>query len=258
MRTSIFFLVVFTALFSFGCATKSIQPVKFENGLEAGLILGKLQKSNESLDNFKCSGNLEIHNDDESYNARTVLCVKPPSSFRLEALSPAGPPAFRMSGDTESIYIQPEPGGQIYKKDAKGATLEKLAGIEIQVQDLINLLCGRPPVIPEGSLADLKADPKDKSSKTLIIYDIAGNMLQSLKLDENNSIQSAEIFDSSGKSIYSAEFSGSKKAGGFVFPGKIYVKAGQKKLKLTLRQIWPNTDIKEDLFVLTAPATGNN
>ncbi|WP_027360074.1 lipoprotein insertase outer membrane protein LolB [Desulforegula conservatrix] len=258
MRASIFFLVVFAALFSVGCATRSIQPVKFENGLEAGLVLGKLQKSNESLDNFKCSGTIEIHNDDESFNARTVMCVKPPSSFRLEALSPAGPPAFRMSGDTESIYIQPEPSGQIYKKDAKGATLEKLAGIEIQVQDMINLLCGRPAVVPDGSLADLKLDPHDKSAKALVIYDVAGNILQRLKLDESNSIQSAEIFDSSGKSIYSAEFSGAKQVGGFVFPGKVFVKAGNKELKLAIRQIWPNTDIKENLFVLTAPATGNN
>lgn len=258
MRLSVLFLVIFTVFFSIGCATKHIQPVKLENGLEAGLVLGKLQKTNETLKNFKCSGNIEIKNDDESINARTVMCVKPPVSFRLEALSPAGPPAFRMSGDQESIYIQPEPGSQIYKKGAKGATLEKLSGIEIQIQDMINLLCGRPPVVPDGSLADLKADPNDKSSKILIIYDMAGIILQTLHLNEKNRIKAAEIFDASGKSVYSAEFLDSKDVGGFVFPGKIFVKAGQKRLKMALRQIWPNTEIKDDLFVLTTTAAGAN
>lgn len=258
MRFKMFFLIILVSCFSFGCSIKQVQPVKLDNGLEAGLVLGKLQKTNDNLQNFKCSGNIEIHNDEESFNARTVMCVKPPVSFRLEALSPAGPPAFRMSGNSESIYIQPEPGSHIYKKDAKGATLEKLAGIEIQVQDMINLLCGRPPVIPDGSLVDLKTDPKDSSSKKIVIYDMTGTILQTLKLDEENSIQAAEIFDSSGKSVYTAEFSGKKNVGDFVFPGKIFVTAGRKSLKMSLRQIWPNTEIKEDLFVLTTPAALSN
>jgi len=258
MRSTLVLLVVLAAFFSFGCTTKNIQPVKLENGLEAGLVLGKLQKNNETLKNFKCSGNIEINNEEESINARTVMCVKPPVSFRLEALSPAGPPAFRMSGDHERIYIQPEPGGQIYTKDAKGATLEKLAGIEIQVQDMINLICGRPAVFPDASIADIKTDPKDKSSKILTIYDMTGIIIQILQLDEKNRIQSAEIFDSSGKSLYSAEFLDSKNVGDFVFPRKIFVKAGQKRMKMALRHIWPNTEIKDDLFVLTTPSAVAN
>lgn len=258
MQFKVIFLIILMSCFSFGCAIKHIQPVKLENGLEAGLVLSKLQKTNEALNNFKCSGNIEIHNGEESINARTVMCIKPPVSFRLEALSPAGPPAFRMSGNQESIYIQPESGSQIYKNDAKGATLEKLAGIEIKVQDLINLLCGRPPVIPDGSLVDLKTDPKDSSIKKLIIYDMAGTILQTLMLDVKNRIQAAEMFDSSGKSFYKAEFSGKKDADGFVFSSKIFVTSGQKSLKMALRQIWPNMEIKEDLFVLTTPTAGSN
>lgn len=45
----------------------------------------------------------------------------------------------------KAFYIQPEPDSQIYKKDAQGATLEKLAGIEIKVNDLVELYAERPP-----------------------------------------------------------------------------------------------------------------
>lgn len=256
MKTTTLFTILIISIFLTGCSAVRIQPVKPENPLEAGLLLNELKKTNSALKNFKSSGHIDIKNDDEMINARTVMCVKPPCSFRLEALSPAGQPSFRMSGDRESIYIQPEPDSQIYKKDAQGATLEKLAGIEIQINDLVSLLCGRPPETPEGSIADLKTDPKDKRLRTLVIYDMTGIVIQNISLDENNRLTGIEVLDSSGKPVYSAEFSEKKEMAGFVFPGKIFVKAGQKQLKLALRQIWPNTEINEDLFVLTSQPAG--
>lgn len=256
MKNILLFLAVFMPFFLFGCATKHIEPFKPENALEAGLILDQLKKTNEGLKNFKCSGSIEIKNADEVITARTVMCVSPPNSFRLEALSPAGPPAFRMSGNDINIYIQPEPGGQIYQRDSKGATLEKLAGIEIEVKDLISLLCGKPPVIPEGSIAELKKGTQDKSKKTLVIHDMTGAIIQSMDIDEKNRISGIQAYDSSGKAIYSAEFSGEKKSGKFSFPAKVFVKAGQKLMKLSLRQIWPNTNVNEDLFVLTSQPAG--
>lgn len=250
-------LIFFTvALFSAGCSTVRVQPVKLENGLEAGLIMDKLRKTNPSLVNFKSSGHIDIKNDDEMINARTVMCVSPPHSFRLEALNPAGQPEFRMSGNGEHIYVQPEPDSRIYENEAKGATLEKLAGIEIQVMDLINLLCGRLPEMPDGSVADLKNDPNDKNVRNLVVYDMTGNVIQNVSLDEKNGIKAIETFDSSGKTIYNAEFTGKKEVSGFVFPGRIFVRAGLRQLKLALRQILPNTEIKEDLFVLTSQPAG--
>lgn len=51
----------------------------------------------------------------------------------------------------------------------------------------------------EGSIADLKTDPKDKRLRTLVIYDMTGIVIQNISLDENNRLTGIEILDSSRK-----------------------------------------------------------
>lgn len=249
-----FFLAAMASFFVLGCSAINVKPFQPDNALEAGLVLEHLKKTNHGLINFKCSGSIDLKNDGSLITARAVMCLKPPRSFRLEALSPAGQPAFRMSGNETSIHVQPEPGARIYEGDAAGATLEKLAGIEIMVDDLIEIMCGRPAKISKDSLIGLKKDEAGKTS--LFVHSSDGILLQKLLIDENMKIYETEVFDSSGKPLYSAEFSGKRDTGGFSFPSKIFIKAGQRQMKLSLRQIWPNTDVSEDLFVLTAQPGG--
>lgn len=258
MRLAIVTVVfVVLALFS-GCAVKHVEPLKTENALEAKVVADKISRNNQGLNNFKFSGTIDIKNDNESINARTVMCVKPPFSFRIEALSPTGTPFFRMAGDQDTIYVQPDPGGQIFSSGAKGATLEKLTGIKIEVKDLISLLCGRSPEISSEKIIDIIEDPKDKSIRNLISYEEDGTVIQRILIDEKNIIKGADTFDSSGNLVYEVRFSGNKEVQGFVLPARIDVRAGQKAMKMTMRQVLPNTDVKADLFMLTAPSGGAN
>lgn len=254
MKKIVFFLAVMASFFVFGCSSVTIKPFQPDNTLEAGLVLERLKKTNHGLVNFKCSGSIDVKNDNSLITARAVMCIKPPRSFRLEALSPAGQPAFRMSGNANSIHIQPEPDSRIYEGEADGATLEKLAGIEIKVDDLIEIMCGRPAQIPKDSILGLRKDETGKSS--LFVYSPDGILLQKLLIDEKMKIYATEVFDPSGNPLYSAEFSGKRDTAGFSFPSRIFIKAGQRQMKLSLRQIWPNTDVSEDLFVLTTQPGG--
>jgi outer membrane biogenesis lipoprotein LolB len=103
------------------------------------------QAHNADLEPTKGLMRIEIISGGRITSGRAAWAAEHPDRLRLEWLSALGQPLMSMAGDGKTITLYSS-ADQTYRRFAQSRTaLERLIRIPIGIEDLIDVLAGRPP-----------------------------------------------------------------------------------------------------------------
>ena len=205
-------------------------------------------------------GQLKIENDETKRYLDLAWLCKFPDKARIEVLSPSGHSLLSFSTDGKYVYLQPRPNGKFQKYNLKYINLEKITGIPIKKNDILNLLAGALPLRRYSSIEI--SDSTSKHANTLYLKRRWGGTIEEFFFDDGWSqpykatFFKNNFFNTSEKKIeYTAEITKWQEIDNFDIPRQIVLKTTDNiTASLDIRKYWILTDVADDKFVLTAPA----
>ena len=244
-----------------GCASLSesigLQPPEEDTspaGVEARLVLERLQKTNETLKTFKGVGRLTIRKDGKVQMDERLAWVGSDPLKLSVVLFAAGFPAVRMAGDGEWLYYQDgeAPGSPVKKVRASDPDFKRLLNIPIQSSDILALMRGRIPIREHRSV---RLQPLTSGNGYVLLLMRTWGVHQKIFLDETKSgVRQTEVYDSSGTLLFQANFLEMQLVDGYKVPLRLAVSGDEKVVfHLVVERYWADVPVTPSMFVLGSP-----
>lgn len=128
-----------------GCAIKQ-QTAPPEPSPEATRFLAQLAQSSQTHAALKGVGQFKIVTADKAISGRLAWIVKRPDRLRLTIIDPAGRPAALLATNGETVWLDLRSEGKQYVKSARRFSLKRLIGIDVTLDDVIEVLLGGIPI----------------------------------------------------------------------------------------------------------------
>ena len=124
----------------------------------ARAVLERLSANNHQLHSFKGLLKVAIKTETNSVSGRVALAAVVPDHIRLEWLSPLGQPLSSLAGNGETVTVLSHQDKKHHRFEQTPTALKPLINVPIGVEDLLELLSGRP-VLPDFSAAQIMENP---------------------------------------------------------------------------------------------------
>ena len=244
-----------------GCAILSeslgLQPAEEDtspSAIEAQLVLDRLQKTNETLKNFKGIGRLTIRRDGKvQMDERLAWIGSDPLKLSV-VLFAAGFPAVRMAGDGEWLYYQDgeAPNSPVKKIRASDPDFKRLLSIPIQSSDILALMRGRIPIREHRSA---RLQPLASGNGYVLLLMRAWGVQEKIFLDETKSgVIQTEVYDSSGNLLFQVNFLEMQIVDGYKVPLRLTVSNDdQVVVHLFVERYWADVPVTPSMFTLGSP-----
>lgn len=238
-------------LVAWGCASRAnFTPARIPQVQE---LLQRLQTEDARLQTLQALGNLKWSRDGEKFSMDHALLLRRPGTLRLEGLSPLGSAILSFSiqkGEAE-LFVPGE--SRALRGPASDQVMERLFSLPMRVEEVIGILCGRPPlcspgsaqVRAEGGFWILELDCQDSGRHEQIRLDPA-----------QGDPVSMVILSASGEVMATVSWSGFRKVGDVRIPMEIRAELPTKgsRLVLRLKEVDPNLPIPDERFRLNIPS----
>ncbi|MEJ5374970.1 MAG: DUF4292 domain-containing protein [bacterium] len=233
------------------CAPKAlVRPGSVPSAQE---LLERLQAQDSGIRTLQATGSLKWTREGERQSVDQALILSRPGSLRLEALSPMGPSVLSMSisRGVAQVYVPGE------KRALSGAAsdkiMERLFALPMKVDEVLAVLCGRPPLCARVSSVEARAE----AGVWILELDCQDSGLhQQLRLDPaHGDPMGMVVLSPSGQLLVSISWSGFRKVDDLRLPTEIRVELPAKasRVELRLRELDPNLPIPEERFRLEIP-----
>jgi len=224
------------------------------SAIEARLVLDHLQKTNETLKNFKGVGRLTIRKDGKvQMDERLAWIGSDPLKLSV-VLFAAGFPAVRMAGDGEWLYYQDgeAPGSPVKKVRASDPDFKRLLSVPIQSSDILALMRGRIPIREHRSA---RLQPLASGNGYVLLLMRTWGVHQKIFLDETKSgVSQTEVYDSSGNLLFQANFLEMQLVDGYKVPLRLTVSNDDKVvIQLFVERYWADVPVTPSMFILGSP-----
>ena len=130
-----------------GCAVKQ-QTVPPKPSPEAARFLDQLAQSSRAHTALKGIGHFKVDTADRAISGRLAWVAKRPDKLRLTIIDPAGWPAALLVTNGETVWLDLRSEGKQYIKSARRFSLKRLVGIDVTLDDVIEVLLGGIPIRP--------------------------------------------------------------------------------------------------------------
>lgn len=250
-RLSAVLLAVVGAMIIWGCASK---PALVPGGAPPRVaeLIHRLQEEDTRLYSLQAVGSLRWIREGEKFSMDHVMVLRRPGTLRLEGLSPLGSGILSLAirkGEAE-LYVPGE--SRAIRGPATERIMERLFALPMGVEEVIGVLCGRPPlcshesakVRSEGGVWVLEMDCPDSGRHEQIKVDPAlGDPV------------SMVLLSPSGQVMATVSWSGYQKVDGLRLPTEIRADLPSKasRLELRLKDLEPNLQIPDERFKLNIP-----
>jgi outer membrane biogenesis lipoprotein LolB len=202
---------------------------------------------NDKLTYFKGLLQVQIQARGQNISGRAAVAGAVPDRMRLEFLSFIGQPILSIAGDGRTITLINMQEGKIHQLDQTGGALEKLIGMPLSVEHLLDVLLGRPPV-PDYAAA-IRLGEGDACAVELISrWYVPRADIQS---DRCEHPEVMNVYDTDGKLQYTIRWLQWQLVQEYAVPRRVMVTSVDgARIEFTIDRFWPDTPLPPSTFVL--------
>jgi outer membrane biogenesis lipoprotein LolB len=239
-------LLLSAAVLLQGCAW--LMPPPEEDAL-ARQWVAQWATHNADLEPTKGLMRIEIIAGSQITSGRAAWAAEHPDRLRLEWLSALGQPLLSMAGDGKTITLYSS-ADQTYRRFAQSRTaLERLIRIPIGIEDLIDLLAGRPP-LPEYAAARFSPGP----GIGVVLESRWHILLAELQSDASRRLHSMTAYDPQGGVQYRIDWLRWDTFQGYTIPREVRLTSGTgDQLTLLIDRFYTDTELPPETFVIAPP-----
>lgn len=204
---------------------------------------------NADLGPLKGFMRIQIEAGGETARGRAAWAAAPPDRLRLEWLNPLGQPLLSLAGDGRTITLYSFADRKFHRFAQSPKALERMIQVPAGIEDLLDILAGRPPV-PAGAIA--RAAPAQACG--VVLESRWHVRLAELQAEACGRIQSMSLYDAGGEIQYRVFWLEWQTIQGYDLPRKVRVTSGAGDgLTMMVERIWIDAAMPEETFVITPP-----
>lgn len=245
-----FFIIFALLLLAPGCARFVIPDMPAQKSDPARFQLARLESRNEDIRPYTGIGTLRFISDQETWSFRGAwLGVPDQWRFRVESIGIAGQPSIRLICDADAChFIYPENG--CYRKiSTRERNLGRLAGIDMEVADLVVLLGGGIPLVPH----DKAWIEEESTGPVMIMYRRFYGMVGKIYFTPDMSrVHTVELFGFR-RLKYRAEIPSTSFVDGHVVPDLLLIENEAVAMELRVERRWFDVSYSPESFVPVLP-----
>jgi hypothetical protein len=254
----IFLLLIFLISFLGGCAHDPLHPVTgagYRLSPEEALGIIDLRDSRKLF--MKAVAQVVVNTEEGRYPIKLAILARKPASLRLEAIPIIGLPNFFLSINNGIMKVYLPQNGEYYVGPATINNLKSFFPIQLAVPDLVALLMGCRPTIPQEQTT-LKGSSEGKSYRVDILSR-ENHPLQSLWIDsENRYLTRLDRFGKNGETPMTVYFDDYSQDNDVSMPSRVrFQMPGKDERDISLRYddaiFAPLTNETERIFDLPVP-----
>ena len=269
-------------MFFFSACTSLPQRISkeskdFRSASEAKAIISILNSQNHKLKTIKGVGRLTfLEKEEKEMTTRIAWVASIPDKIRITLSSVSGYPIISAANDGQWFYFVSHANGDFYKKRPTNFNMKRFFSISIKLEDLVNILFGRIPVVKYDSTAfmedrslkgrsgkdfesvevsSLNKDIKgNKNNCVLLLKNKWGNIREKIYLNDKQDAHKIELFDSTGALVYRLELIRMQEIKSYRVPYRLKVSNDDGAgFQLDLDRYWADASVSPSVFTLTPP-----
>ncbi|MGH7301818.1 MAG: LolA family protein [Candidatus Rokuibacteriota bacterium] len=228
-------------------AACAIAPTREPIADDARRALALLAERYSEFTSMRALADVSLKRGGDRQRVQGVLLIRSPSSVRLEALSPFGPPLMVVAVHGGQITAYDALKNVAHVGPADAETIAKILRLPLDPDDLVSVLAGR--FAGPRDLRSAEVLPPDATGPSLSLVDGAGGK-QRVWLDlATGVVQQREIFGSRFNAMVKYRRDGAGGLTGFDLDAALsYITS-----TVTYRNLVEGEDIDEERFTLTIP-----
>ena len=232
-----------------GCARLVVPDMPAQKTDPARFQLIRLENQNRILVPYKGIGTLRFFSDQDAWSFRGAWLGVPDQRLRIESIGIAGQPSIRLICDRDAChFIYPE-NGSIRKISSRDRNLRRLAGIDMDVSDLVLLLGGGVPLAPHDTawMEDGPAGPVITLNRRFY-----GNVQKIYFTPDTSRVRMIEMFGFRALK-YRAEIPSASLVDGYLAPDTLWVEDEAAALELRIERSWFDVTYSPESFIPALP-----
>lgn len=245
-------LVVFLFLsLVVSCVPRARIPLSSDQILENQKFLNRLDEQSQRIHSLSGLARVTIRTPDGWQTAKEVIRLEPPGSLRLETWDPMGGLQFIMiAHDGKGAVLVPGKSKPI-SFSLERRSLKRILGLDFSLQDLFQILGGRPP-LPPLEPQEVRVEENQEGSLLRILQD--GGAAQNIWMDLSGQIRRWERMDKKGEPLENLVFDDFREIDGIPVPFEIaYKKSDGSEFLLRYQSLFLNQPIEPHLFEIPGP-----
>jgi outer membrane biogenesis lipoprotein LolB len=237
-------LLLSAAILLQGCAGILRGP---PDDLVAREVVMNLDGHNPELGQFKGLIEIRIEAGGQTMAGRAAWAAAVPERLRIEWLSMLGQPILTLAGDGETITLISHVERSYRQLPQSRASMQQLIRFPASIEDLVTLLRGRP-LIPAFFSA------RQLDGRSLALMDRWYNTLATLSLDDQDRLQTQQLFTPQGELRYRIEWQQWQAFDQVIMPRRMILTAPSgERMTLTLVRLWTENAFEPSMFFLERP-----
>ncbi len=242
-------IVLGFVLLTSACASVNRQPADIATDLapeKAEQLLSDLEEINSRIFPYKAIGRIGLQDDDGAWSVRAAWMGAAGGRLRVEAMGLAGQSFAKVICDPRQCYFYLLQDSEVSCKNTSRRNLAPLAGINLEVEDLLFLLGGGVFLADHDTAAAYKGDSGDL---VLVLRKSFSGIVQIIRLAENPlQVYETEVFNWRGLS-YRALIHESSVADGRNMPLDLRISdQSGHHLRISVERFWTDAAVPEHAF----------
>lgn len=234
-----------------GCARFMVPDMPAHQAAPAEFRIARFLEANKEIPPYKGIGELHFYSGPEAWSMRGAWLGVPERKFRVETIGLAGQPGARLICDGDACHFIYSENGCYRKVTRREANLRLLAGIDMDVSDLVVMLGGGVPVVSHDAvwMADDagSAGPVLKLSRRF--YGEVGKIYFSPDMEQ---VRKIEVFGFRGLK-YRARIISVRTVNGYRVPDMLEIENDRASFTLRVERAWFDVSYSPEAFVPWVP-----
>lgn len=260
-QPGLFVLTVAALLLLTGCPKTQLpeimQPFPPMSDLNTEKVSKLIDQRAQQFQSLWGEGKVAIQNWEETYKFSEVFVLESPAHFRLETLGFLDQPVIFLTSDENMLSLYSKKHNTNYRGVASQKNLFKLSGINLPVEDMILVLSGNPPRLPQIS-SEWGIELPESQQFYLERISLQKNTIQRLLFDTTFRavVGIEEYMLTNGELTLRVVFSDYRaEAGDYPLPAFIQIERPLDKVRVDIKYKYfaVNQPIDQELFRFTPP-----
>ncbi|MDY0094042.1 MAG: hypothetical protein RBT80_15210 [Candidatus Vecturithrix sp.] len=245
-----------------GCPGKPklapIYPPQPEFPVTTEIVAQLINERIRSFENLVGAGKVSINTWQEKYKFSETFVLEKPGKFRLETLGFLDQPAVFLTSNESMLTLYSKKQNICYKGVASQENLFRLSGINLAVEDAIQVLSGNPTRIISPNIEWGMPLP-DQHQYYLERISLLQEVVQRIWFDAERSVIAyfEEAMLTNGEILLKVQFSDYRaEAGGYPIPATIQIDRplDQTRVQIDYKFFDVNQPVDQELFVFVPPS----
>lgn len=193
---------------------------------------------------MKAIASIQVTTPTGAYPLKLAVLLRRPASMRVEAIPVLGPPNFYLAIHEDRLKALLPEKNEFYAGRATRENIAMFLPLRIDVESLVSLLMGIPPVV---AAKDPQREASTEKDSCRIDIRAGGGRIQSLRVrPADGLIEGIDVYNGGEKPLYRVRYEDFLQSGEFATPRKITIVSEEDRTTLTIRYAEVEWSAEED------------